>query len=315
MRRGLTTCVLEHGIDAAPWAASGSTASGVVTLAFAGSPDARMRFDGREILSDAIGVWPGATRVSIVARSRADWFVMTVPETAWTSLARPAGDATPGTVFVTRGPRPVRPEDLAHVRALATSALAGAEDAGPVGSSSETASLLEHLLLAQVAKLTHGPTSNLRRDRSPRIDRCSVLARVEAALDARPSDPLYLEDLCTATGLAERTLRHILVEQYGASPIRVLRNRRLCDLRRSLLAQDDGTEGLARIAARHGFWHMGTLAGDYRKLFGELPSETRRHGNGTVTEPAPATRAVASRSVLRRPVGGEPPLPGAGPAV
>jgi AraC family ethanolamine operon transcriptional activator len=33
------------------------------------------------------------------------------------------------------------------------------------------------------------------------------------------------------------------------------------------------------VANRWGFWHMGQLAADYRRQFGELPSETlRRRG-------------------------------------
>lgn len=315
VRREMTTCILEHGIDAAPWAASGSTAGGVVTVAFAGRADARMCLDGREVSLDAIGVWPGGARVSIVARARADWFVLTVPDTEWTSLARPGGDATPGKGAVTGGPRPVRPEDLAQVRSLARRVLESVEDAGPVESSPESASLLEQLLLAQVAKLTNGSPSTLRRDRSPRIDRCSVIEQVEAVLDARPSEPLYVADLCSATGLAERTLRHILVEQYGASPMRVLRNRRLCDLRRSLLAKDDGTESIARVAARHGFWHMGALAGDYRELFGELPSETCRSGGGLMRASATGTRVVTSCTPFGPSADREPTAPGAGPAL
>ena len=31
----------------------------------------------------------------------------------------------------------------------------------------------------------------------------------------------------------------------------------------------------ANVAHRWGFWHMGQFARDYRRLFGELPSETR----------------------------------------
>jgi AraC family ethanolamine operon transcriptional activator len=30
------------------------------------------------------------------------------------------------------------------------------------------------------------------------------------------------------------------------------------------------------IAARWGFWHLSHFANDYRRMFGELPSETAR---------------------------------------
>ena len=41
---------------------------------------------------------------------------------------------------------------------------------------------------------------------------------------------------------------------------------------------------VADVAAQWGFWHMGQFAADYRRRFGELPSETLRresptHGN------------------------------------
>jgi AraC family transcriptional regulator, ethanolamine operon transcriptional activator len=310
----LTSGVLEHGVDAAPWAASGSTADGVVTLAFSGNPEAQLRADGRAVLQNDVCIWPGNARVSLAALRPADWFVLTFTETEWTKQAGPWVDATPGHGATAGGLRPVRPEDLARVRALATRVLETAEDAGPEALSPGAAARLEELLLAEVARLTSGAPSALRRNDSPRIDRPFVLDRVEEALEARPSEPIYLADLCAATGLAERTLRHILVEQYGASPIRVLRNRRLCNLRRSLQAEDDGTEGLARIAARNGFWHMGTLAGDYRKLFGELPSETRRSGQGFVPDSAPAARTVASHGVFGRPADREATMAGAGPA-
>ena len=33
---------------------------------------------------------------------------------------------------------------------------------------------------------------------------------------------------------------------------------------------------VAEVAGRWGFWHMGQMAADYRKLFDELPSQTLR---------------------------------------
>ena len=41
-------------------------------------------------------------------------------------------------------------------------------------------------------------------------------------------------------------------------------------------------------ASRFGFRHMGTLAADYRALFGELPSETRRSVGELLPLPAPS---------------------------
>ncbi len=149
-----------------------------------------------------------------------------------------------------------------------------AEAARPAGLSPETSSTLEQALLGEVVTLATDPRF-ARLSGTSRINRRTVLERVERLLDARPSEPVYVADLCEATGLAERTLRFILVEQYGTSPIRLLRCRRLCQLRRHLRAETGGAGSLARIASRFGFRHMGTLAADYRALFGELPSETR----------------------------------------
>ena len=269
----LSSSVLEHGVDAAPWAASGSAAQGAVTFAFAGSPDARLRADGRDVPEDVVFLWPAVARVSIVALRPADVIVVSVAESTLTALAaeatglsRPVESAA--SFFVGQ-------EQVARVRALAFRVLEEAEAAMPAGLSPEASSSLEQALLGELVTLATDPRF-ARLSGTSRIDRRTVLEKVERHLDARPSEPVYVADLCEATGLAERTLRFILVEQYGTSPIRLLRCRRLCQLRRHLRAECGGAGSLARIASRFGFRHMGTLAADYRALFGELPSETRR---------------------------------------
>ncbi|MEO1130540.1 MAG: helix-turn-helix domain-containing protein, partial [Planctomycetota bacterium] len=40
---------------------------------------------------------------------------------------------------------------------------------------------------------------------------------------------------------------------------------------------------IADVAGAHGFWHMGQFAADYRRMFGERPSET------VATAPTPAS--------------------------
>lgn len=53
-----------------------------------------------------------------------------------------------------------------------------------------------------------------------------------------------------------------------------LKTCRLNAVRRALKAADSRTETVAAVAVCWGFTHPGEFAADYRRLFGELPSET-----------------------------------------
>jgi AraC family ethanolamine operon transcriptional activator len=48
---------------------------------------------------------------------------------------------------------------------------------------------------------------------------------------------------------------------------------RLNAVRRALKSSSDS---IGDIAARYGIWHLGRLAGQFREVFGVLPSEMRR---------------------------------------
>ena len=110
------------------------------------------------------------------------------------------------------------------------------------------------------------PTSALR-DHSVR--------RALELIRERPRDPLTVRDLCQAAEVSERTLRYAFRDLYGVSPKQYLQAHRLAGVRRDL--RDFAVRGrIADVANRWGFWHMGQFAADYRRQFGELPSETLR---------------------------------------
>jgi len=65
----------------------------------------------------------------------------------------------------------------------------------------------------------------------------------------------------------------------GISPKRYLRLVRLNGVRRDLKSRaHEARVKVQDVAARWGFSHMGHFSQDYKALFGELPSETRRRG-------------------------------------
>ncbi len=71
-------------------------------------------------------------------------------------------------------------------------------------------------------------------------------------------------------------MRNAFLERFGVSPKAYLQALRLNGVRRVLRRSDPLNSKVSNVANYWGFWHMGQFAADYRRLFGELPSDTLR---------------------------------------
>lgn len=92
---------------------------------------------------------------------------------------------------------------------------------------------------------------------------------------ANRDDPPSIVDLCDKVGASRRKLQYCFQEALGINPVAYLRALRLNAAHRALL-QGDGATSVQEIAASCGFWHLSRFASDYRQLFGERPSDTRK---------------------------------------
>jgi len=91
-----------------------------------------------------------------------------------------------------------------------------------------------------------------------------------------PGRVLRVCEVADAVGVSERTLRRAFKERFGVSTKEYLKARQLRAARRELARLDpDGTQ-VREVALRWGFWHSSQFAQDYRRAFGELPSDTLR---------------------------------------
>jgi AraC family ethanolamine operon transcriptional activator len=104
--------------------------------------------------------------------------------------------------------------------------------------------------------------------------RMRVVRRAEDYMQAHLGDPLSMLDLCRELGVSERTLHYAFQEVRGLSPMAYFKASRLNAARQELKATPAGTTTVREISQRWGFRHTGEFAADYRRLFGELPSET-----------------------------------------
>jgi len=79
-------------------------------------------------------------------------------------------------------------------------------------------------------------------------------------------EPITVKKLVEETGVTERTLERAFLERFESTPKTVLKSFRLSGVNKELKRTN--------VANGWSFWHMGQFAKDYKKMFGELPSET-----------------------------------------
>jgi AraC-like DNA-binding protein len=147
-----------------------------------------------------------------------------------------------------------------------------AEDAPSVLAHPEAARGLEQALIdAMVACIRTGDAGE---DRAARRQHTRIMRRFHREIEDNLEQVLFIPDLCAALGVSERTLRACCEESLGTSPHRYLVLRRMHLARKALQEGRPTTTSVTDIAAQWGFWNFGRFAGEYKLLFGELPSVT-----------------------------------------
>ncbi len=127
----------------------------------------------------------------------------------------------------------------------------------------------------------------LRFDNSPadvdattnaaRASRRAAVRIAREFIHSRLSEPLRLSELCRHANLKIRSLEYGFREVTGLTPVAYIRSLRLNAVRKALQQVEPGPQrSISEIATDVGFWHLSQFASDYRRLFGETPTETRR---------------------------------------
>jgi AraC-like DNA-binding protein len=113
------------------------------------------------------------------------------------------------------------------------------------------------------------------------------LAQALGWLGTRLDEPIELATLAAAAGVRPRTLEAHFKRHLGTTPLGWVRRTRLARARQQLLAA--GAEAsVTGIAVANGFNQLGRFAAQYRRRFGELPSQTLKatHGKSSNAEDA-----------------------------
>lgn len=165
------------------------------------------------------------------------------------------------------------PQQLQAARVLLLNAFEQALHNADLLNFAGSQKLIQHQFISLLLDLLH----DVAPDERPNLTHAThsdIVRRSQAIVQRSPDEPVTVLDLCQQLRVSRRTLQNSFQLITGTTPVDYLRSIRLNGVRRML--QGAPAQNSVREAAGHwGFYHLGHFSRDYRKLFDELPSETR----------------------------------------
>lgn len=134
---------------------------------------------------------------------------------------------------------------------------------------------LEEMLMTSL--LLNLPHNHLNQPKPPAFQASESVKKAKAHMMEHLEEPLTLATLSAALGIPGRTLQWAFQAAGEMGPMQWLRRQRLQSVRALLAAPSQGDNDRVSVAAmRFGFTHLGEFSQQYRRAFGETPSETLR---------------------------------------
>jgi AraC-like DNA-binding protein len=147
-----------------------------------------------------------------------------------------------------------------------------ASEAPEIIAHQETVRGIEQVLMqALVACLEKDGARDLT---STQIRHQNIMRRFNSILKANPTTPLYVLEIAAAVGASLRSLTVCCQEHLGMGPKKYLLLRRMHLAKQALFRANPNETTVTDVATQYGFWQFGRFAGQYKLLFGELPSAT-----------------------------------------
>lgn len=132
-------------------------------------------------------------------------------------------------------------------------------------------------LLAAVDNSVSRSLNVWRNPQPMSVARGDALARrFEASAEDAAVRGLGVVEIANQLGVPLRTLQDHVRLATGNTPSAILREARLRRARTLLVEGDSAQVTITRIAEQSGFTHLGRFAAEYRKRYGETPTETLR---------------------------------------
>ena len=103
-----------------------------------------------------------------------------------------------------------------------------------------------------------------------------AVERVRRFIHEHLAETMTLAELCQHAHLQARSLEYGFRDLVGLSPFKYIKMLRLAEVRRRLQTSNPAERSVSELALDCGFCHLSQFAADYKRVFLESPSATRR---------------------------------------
>ncbi|MDH3582270.1 MAG: helix-turn-helix domain-containing protein, partial [Hyphomicrobiales bacterium] len=210
-----------------------------------------------------------------VAQAEWDGAVFSIPKQAFAQLASDLGGCAYGALPEFGGLSHLTQKEYSRIRSLCLAYFDVLERSSHDPASSV---LIPHMAQSLVSEIARALVASLplRFEKPAPSRRRQIVRQAERYISGCENRSVRIEHVCRALGVSERTLYYAFADTIGETPTHWLRNQRLNQAYRSLYRADPADTLVKQVAIGNGFLHLGHFSRNYKKLFGESPSETLR---------------------------------------
>lgn len=109
-------------------------------------------------------------------------------------------------------------------------------------------------------------------DESQQYHRCFSL--IDSYIRNNIKAEVTVDDLANLSKVSARTLYNLFSRYKSITPMHYIKQQKLLQVRKVLSGQEGPIRNVTEVALDYGFMHLGRFSNEYKKLFGELPSQT-----------------------------------------
>lgn len=250
----------------------GATPSGLITFGVLANPNISIHWRNYDISGDKMLIFPPGGELYSITQPDFEVFALSLSEETLNRTCR--SFELPDFRKLVDGNEVFNchPQSMLLLRQWLQKTTFGLTSCAPAADSNMQLQKLEEDLARRLIV-------TLAESRDPMVK--PVMRRRDSALNAAvdfivesDSPVTSVRELCSIAHVSERTLEYAFRERFGQTPKTFTLNQRLNNVRKMLTNADRDVDRIYKIAEHQGFFHMGQFTSDYRRLFGEKPSET-----------------------------------------